>query len=203
MTKRVMIKTIRKFFIGLFVYAGVTWSLVTIEEQIIENRVPASPPSMTVDNYPEAVIATGTWSIPPGEPLATPIQTTKIVCYRDLKQCAVADSYVSALGGYGTNFVHQDVTIYPVMEWTESKVTYISDQHCVFHYYSIDRVSKTVSSLRTWKTSKVVGCSHDNEEPTRFLLRDGPEVWLEERDKAKPPILSSIIAILLFWTKPL
>lgn len=196
-------KMVNKVLVGLVIYVVLTLTLISIQDGIVTNRAPAVPAHSFVEGSSDTfVMAEGTWAFASSESMHDPIQTTQIKCYKSKGECIMADGIVSSGNSY-LRFLTTDITVHPILEWTDSHISFVNDSpSCVFYYYSIDRVSKAVTALRKKKTDttgkKTEDCDALNEE-LRLTMRDGFDVWKEETEKAKSKPLEAVINALLFW----
>lgn len=198
-----MNNTIKKVLFGFLAYCVITLSIAILEGTIVTSKVPVSLPSLSIVNAGDGfVMAKGTWAKSSGDSLANVLQTSDIFCSKEKMECLVADASINNFFGRSLDV---NVERYRIMEWTDSKVSYVNDTPlCVYYYYSIDRVAGSATALRTKKTSKETKGSPDCDaidDTLKLVLRSGFDVWKEEQDKAKIPLLEGMLSVLLIWTK--
>lgn len=113
------------------------------------------------------VTASGTWLS--NIKLATPIQTTKIDCWRDKGLAIVTDAQL-----FGPQ-LFVDNTYYEIDKWTDDEITFKDCDASIYCMYRlhIDRKNKAVTLMRYTKEPKSEGGEGIQNEPIFMHLGDG------------------------------
>lgn len=103
--------------------------------------------------------------------LANPYQTTEINCFKDSGLCYETNAYITE-----ENLLSVYNEIHEIDKWNPSLITTkpnLTSFKCVEYQINIDRVNKTVTSLRTTKDNKTGLCKGVSDEPIVMQLQDG------------------------------
>lgn len=113
--------------------------------------------------------ASGSWIS--ATPLAQPLQTVSIECWKDFNYCWFITSTIDEKSGYISQFSN----IEEIAVWTDDKIETVPSQTgfaCVEYVTRINRKEKTITSTRT--TLLTTGpCDGVDKEPIVLQLGDG------------------------------
>lgn len=165
--------------------AIVLWiALLFAAGAVVDSRVPIdlspfSNVNVVDDKY---VSASGTWVIE-GDSQAYPLQTTEIICERELMRCTSATAQIMGRG------LHVNLDTYEVVEWEKTHIVFVDTAPtCATYVFTIDFPTKAVSGLRKKKPSGPsvsAGCNTLDKE-LRLSLRTGFNVSESLKDEALP-----------------
>jgi hypothetical protein len=130
------------------------------------------------DFWDSYITASGTWIFEDGTAQAMPLQTTKILCFREKGFCFVTTARIG-IGG----FLVVDNDIYEIERWDNRElVTKPLDFACVRYVLRINRIQKTVKLLRTTIDDKDI-CKGVEKKDFVLTLSDGFDVYWKLRNK--------------------
>lgn len=136
------------------------------------NKNPVSLGSFTFLDHEDLGLVTieGTWVS--DTKINAPLQTTKIDCWRDTKQCIEMTAYV---GFAGNSYLSVWPTYWDIESWGPEEIRVKDNEtaNCTTYRLRIDRKNKTVSNIRTTKQPKPKGCEAIQDEPIVMHLTDG------------------------------
>ena len=191
---------LKRISIGLLVYVLTVIVLASIQDVIVSQKVPVSlPMSMYINRYDNHVFAKGTWKIE-GDLGATSLQTSTIQCDKLKNECTIATGVLDRFGGRAGLSV--DLEHAPIMNWSANNLVYVvNDYDCVSYHYTIDWLTKSGTGIRTIKPEKIknIECSVLDKE-VRLTLKNGDDVYKEEKKSAEAGIINTCLNILFFWT---
>jgi hypothetical protein len=167
--------------------------LIFVVNLTIEYRVPVGlSNNLLVYGNLDFAGAEGTMVVE-GHRSGTPIQTSKIYCYSDIKRCFAATASLDPF-----KFMNVELTDYPVTEWTDNHLVISEDAGCVTNTYTINWVTKSVTGIRVKKrkVQQELDCTAILHDELRMTMRGGFEVWQEEQRRAWPAYYEVIAAFL-------
>ena len=119
--------------------------------------------------YPnwDLITIQGTWV---SDQNSTPIQTTRIDCWRSKKSCIEATSQIA-----GYKLLNLFIEYEEIESWGDDKIILKDDEsaHCTSYSTIIDRKNKTVVSVRSTKKPKLAECEGIQDEEIVLHLTDG------------------------------
>lgn len=193
--QRIFRKSVR--IIGVVLLGiGASAVLVTVSESYVKDNVPVllGGHHIFTDLWDSGYVSlTGTWVMDNSAP-AFPLQVSEIVCHQESKDCVESRAEVAGR----TLVVSQDR--YQITQWDARNLTYISSADCVDYVYSVDRLTKQVSGIRTIKSGMEDQC-RDVEKELKLRLTDGFEVSWKLQEQARPVALNVIaLVLILAWS---
>jgi len=116
------------------------------------------------------------------------------------KECIIATGFVDSSSH---RFLSVDLDVLPVIEWTDNHLVYTNEYPiCMNYQYTLDWVTKSVTGIRLKKPEmKNKESCKEYKEELRLTLKDGYEVYEDEKEKASPPIIKGLLNLAFFWTK--
>lgn len=171
--------------VGLLLGAIVLWIILLFATgAVVDSRVPIdlspfSNVNVVDDKY---VSASGTWVIE-GDSQANPLQTTEIICERELMRCTSATAQIMGRG------LHVNLDTYEVVEWGKTRIVFVDTAPtCANYVFTIDFPTKAVSGLRKKKPSgpSVPANCNTLDKELRLSLRTGFNVSQSLKDEALP-----------------
>lgn len=182
--------------LGVILLASATLAVfITASESYVKDKVPVYVGGYHVytDSWDRGYVSLeGTWVMDGSSP-AFPLQKSKIVCDYERKDCMESRAMVSG----STLLVDQDS--YEIAQWDARNLTYITDAGCVNYVYSVDRITKQVSGIRTIKSGMETECK-DVEKELKLRLTDGYDVYWKLQEKARPVALNvAVLVFILAW----
>lgn len=170
-------------------------ALVSLSESYVKHKVPVSVGGYHVftDLWDRGYVSfQGTWVMDNSKP-AYPLQVSEIVCHLESKDCIESRAEVAG----STLLVNQDR--YEIAQWDARNLTYISDADCVDYVYSVDRITKQVSGIRTIKTGMADQCPNTEKE-LKLRLTDGFDVYWKLQEEARPIAINiTVLLLALLW----
>jgi len=187
-------KTLR--IVGVILLAIVALvAFVGLSESYVKHKVPVSVGGYHVftNLWDRGYVSLrGTWVMDNSKP-AFPLQVSEIVCHLESKDCIESRAEVAG----STLLVNQDR--YKITQWDARNLTYISNADCVDYVYSVDRITKQVSGIRTIKTGMADQCS-DIEKELKLRLTDGFVVYWKLQEEARPIAINiTVLLLVLLW----
>lgn len=151
---------------------------------VVESRVPVdlSPFSNVIVVDDSYVSAKGTWVIE-GDRQAYPLQTTEIICERELMRCTSATAQITGRS------LSVNVDTYEVASWEKTRIVFVNTAPtCANYIFTIDFPTKAVSGLRKKKSSgpSVPADCNTLDKELRLSLRTGFDVSQSLKDEALP-----------------
>ena len=153
----------------------------------VDTRVPVSlsPGALATEVGNDLVSAKGTWTregVTESSKIAFPLQTSRIMCYREERRCLVATAVV----GFG-NMLDADLQQYEIESWSDTTIVFTDDGLCTATVYTIDRKTKSVNGVgHRLNESYCKSSLATTEESWSLHLTDGFKVYWDERRKARP-----------------
>lgn len=170
-------------------------ALVSLSESYVKHKVPVSVGGYHVytNSWDRGYVSLrGTWVMDNSKP-AFPLQVSEIVCHLDSKDCIESRAEVAG----SILLVNQDR--YQISQWDGRNLTYISNADCVDYVYSVDRITKQVSGIRTIKTGMADQCT-DIEKELQLRLTDGFNVYWKLQEEARPIAINiTVLLLVLLW----
>lgn len=93
------------------------------------------------------LFAEGIWTIDGDDKIATPINVSKIECWRQDGACT--DYRANLMNVGGTVFLNQDRDRYVIRSWTNEQIVAVAEGECRTLELRIDPVAETVMSVAT------------------------------------------------------
>jgi hypothetical protein len=124
------------------------------------------------------VSATGTWTLQNPAKMDSPLQTSRINCYRERRRCTEAKAYVTS-----GKFLAVDLVEYEIELWTDSMLVFKNKDYCVSTVITIDRKIKTVSGVGRFTNMDTRVCEGATDKGWTVYLTDGYKVYWEQRRK--------------------
>lgn len=170
-------------------------ALVTMSESYVKHKVPVSVGGYHVftNLWDKGYVSLrGTWVMDNSKP-AYPLQVSEVVCHLESRDCIESRAEVAG----STLLVKQDR--YQITQWNARNLTYISNADCVDYVYSVDRITKQVSGIRTIKTGVADQCS-DIEKELKLRLTEGFDVYWKLQEEARPIAINiTVLLLVLLW----
>ena len=164
----------------VFLYAAVvTHALIVVAIEVPVSLAPYRFDRLGDDYF----TAEGTWIIE-GSAQAFPLQTTKISCLRDRRECLHVRAQISQGSGAHLHVYYDRLD---VQEWTTQGITYTTEAMCVSYVYSVDFSTKSVTGLRRMRSDPPRGlCLGIDKNELRLKLESGDKVVREQQRRAMP-----------------
>lgn len=173
------------------------FSILAMAVLSIDSKVPVSLGYKTnIYALYDAVVAEGTWTVVGGKS-DTPLQHSKIRCYRTTKDCYEAKASVQTTHGA---FLTVDILRYDVVTWTNTTIIYVDRNICYDDIYTIDLISKTVNGVTRASPdaarNKCKPSSASDGISKQYRLADGFEVHQSLRREASPWLVRVFASLL-------
>ncbi len=165
---------------------------ILISNWLIKSRVPVGLMSgLQVHGSEDYASASGTMTIE-GESDFMPLQTTKIECSAERKECVVARAMI-----FPGNFLNVELSTNSVTEWGKNYLVLQEETDCVINSLSINWATQSVTGIRHLKKGRPPEtCKALSVDNMRTTMRDGFKVWQEEERRAYPAFIKILHAIL-------
>ncbi len=169
---------------GIAIGVLVVWFAILFAAiAVVKDRVPVDLPSTepVIDVGGTYVTASGTWVIE-GDRQGIPLQTTKIICEKELRRCSMSTAKVY------NDLLMADLDVYDVVSWESGRIVFKDDAPlCASYVFTIDLATRATNGVRRKKATEAnsepcVGLS----EELRMSLKGGFEVVRELKDEAYP-----------------
>lgn len=170
-------------------------TLISLSESYVKHEVPISVGGHHVNtgSWDRGYVSfRGTWVMDRSKP-AYPLQVSEIVCQLERNDCIESRAEVAG----STLLVNQDR--YEIARWDGHNLTYVSDADCVDYVYSVDRLTKQVSGIRTIKAGMEDQCP-DTEKELKLRLTEGFDVYWKLQEEARPTVINiTVLLLVLLW----
>jgi len=176
---------------ALFVMVGIVWALnLYVDIQVPVGMSTFQDLTKTGDNL---VTVTGTWTRTDltDDTIASPLQTSKIVCDRAANKCTEALASVS-----GTTLMVDSVD-YEIQSWTADAIVMRKDDLCATEIFTIDLNTKAVTGAGHTDHETNAYCAGNHSEPKAWSLQlaNGFQTYWALRQKARPMPLRVIYSL--------
>lgn len=141
------------------------------------------------------VMVTGTWTrtdlTDTDDSIASPLQTSRIECYKDANKCTEARASVS-----GATLM-TDLVNYDIRSWTPDAIVMVRDDLCVTEIFTIDLNTKAVTGAghTTHETDAYCASNKSGKKTWSYQLANGFKTYWGLRQKARPMPLRVIYSV--------
>ena len=135
----------------------------------------------------------GTW-VMENDKHAYPLNTSKIVCRLETKECTDSSARISTGGVAPLLSVIGDV--HEITGWDKDTLIYQTSAQCVDYIYTVSRATKQVSGIRKAKSESSANCG-DKKPEIKLRLTNGFDVYWQAEKDARPVAINVAGFILI------
>ena len=158
-----------------------TLTRLTEDNQTLDQPIPYLPPSsFHADQWDKALHVQGTWA-KEGEPSFDAIQTSKIVCFREQKQCIES---TALLLNAKAPFLDVQTHIYAIKEWDDEKLVSApyEGEPCAKNILRVNRKHKAVTRFTAYQQDEG-RCAKIKTLDVQYRLVSGQDVFVTLKQK--------------------
>ena len=161
-----------------------TLKSLTADNQILDQPLPFLPKAtFHLEQWDKALQVQGTWAGESG-PTMDAVQTTKITCFREEKQCIES---TAVLTGINVPILEVLTHVYSIKEWDEEQLVSVpyEGEPCTIIILRMNREKKSVTRFVAYQQKEGV-CHNVETKDVLYNLVNGPQVYATlKQEKAK------------------
>ena len=181
-------------FTGLTIFIFVLAAMVTYQKLQVPVSLSYNTKMYVGKDYSAGyATAEGTWIIKGGankEQMINPLQTSRIVCRIQAKECIEARAEVMQVANSSSYLLAKDFR-YEITSWTKDSIVFKDSGICFDKFFTYDLNSKTIIGVEKFsaQASKTCRRPEDWKRETTYELVGGYTVYEELSAKARPWLL--------------
>ena len=182
-------------FTGLTIFIFVIAAMVTYQKLQVPVSLSYNTKMYVGKDYSAGyATAEGTWIIKGDankEKMINPLQTSRIVCRIQAKECIEARAEVMHIAANSSSYLLAKDFRYDVTSWTKDSIVFKDSGLCFDKFYTYDLNSKTIIGVEKFSAQAPKTCKRpeDWKRETTYELVGGYTVYEELSAKARPGLL--------------